>query len=274
MFRIFRSKKPHDTSPSYLERKEPENWSTSSYDRPFEGDPASIQKYIVCSTPRSGSWLLCRQLFRAGLGVPHEYFNHLFIDPFSERYGITAEEDYLPTLLARRTTANGIWGGKLHWNQYKDLSASLRIELFRGARTIYIKRGNVLDQAVSLYISQQTRVWVGDLTDDDLVNLPANFYEDSVDTIQQNIKKLHYGNLQWQHFFFLNQIKPFFVLFEHLVREQTQVVSQVCQHIGVGLEDIDLPEPEPKPQSTRADTVKQKLKARYIESYPDDLLKL
>ena len=38
----------------------------------FTGEPLKI---FICSTPRSGSYMLCRYMINAGLGVPHEYFN-------------------------------------------------------------------------------------------------------------------------------------------------------------------------------------------------------
>src|SRR6201996_8890042 len=42
----------------------------------FFGEPAKV---FICSTPRSGSYLLCRYMINAGLGVPHEYFNPIII---------------------------------------------------------------------------------------------------------------------------------------------------------------------------------------------------
>lgn len=45
------------------------------------------RKVFICSTPRSGSYLLCRFMINAGLGVPHEYFNPIVIRQMAPRLG-------------------------------------------------------------------------------------------------------------------------------------------------------------------------------------------
>ena len=43
--------------------------SSDILDQPvFSGEP---KKIFICSTPRTGSYLLCRYMINAGLGVPH-----------------------------------------------------------------------------------------------------------------------------------------------------------------------------------------------------------
>ena len=42
----------------------------------FKDEPIKI---LICSTPRSGSYMLCRYMINAGLGVPHEYFNPIIM---------------------------------------------------------------------------------------------------------------------------------------------------------------------------------------------------
>src|SRR5215469_8371379 len=53
----------------------------------FNGKPAKI---FICSTPRSGSYMLCRYMINAGLGVPHEYFNPVIIRQLAPRLGLGA----------------------------------------------------------------------------------------------------------------------------------------------------------------------------------------
>ena len=46
---------------------------TEAFD--FVGSPPPSRFYVACSTPRSGSTLLTRLLWRSGrMGAPHEYF--------------------------------------------------------------------------------------------------------------------------------------------------------------------------------------------------------
>jgi LPS sulfotransferase NodH len=46
------------------------------------------KKILICSTPRSGSYLLCRQMINAGLGIPHEYFNPIVMRQMAPRLGL------------------------------------------------------------------------------------------------------------------------------------------------------------------------------------------
>src|SRR5205814_3422969 len=54
----------------------------------FSGEPCKI---FICSTPRSGSYMLCRYMINAGLGVPHEYFNPVIIRDIAPRLGLQKE---------------------------------------------------------------------------------------------------------------------------------------------------------------------------------------
>src|SRR2546423_9882733 len=51
----------------------------------FNGTPSKI---FICSTPRSGSYMLCRFMINAGLGVPHEYFNPVIMRQIAPRLGL------------------------------------------------------------------------------------------------------------------------------------------------------------------------------------------
>src|SRR5450755_1708606 len=86
-------------------------------------DPLSCpvrNKVFICSTQRTGSFLLCRAMIHRGIGVPHEYFNHLHVGIIGPRFGVSALHDghlesdslarraYITALMDRRT-ANGIF---------------------------------------------------------------------------------------------------------------------------------------------------------------------
>ena len=43
-------------------------------------------RYLILSTPRSGSYWLCRQLWHAGLGLPFEYLNSFHMRRFTKRW--------------------------------------------------------------------------------------------------------------------------------------------------------------------------------------------
>src|SRR3712207_1032098 len=110
--------------------------------------------YLVCTTPRSGSTLLCEALARTGIaGRPAEYFEALrgtdtprkprqyFDDvapdleallpltdqePAPELARASTYAEYLDWVRATGTTGNGVFGAKLMWGHVHDLAGRLR----------------------------------------------------------------------------------------------------------------------------------------------------
>ncbi len=123
------------------------------------------RSYLVCSTPRSGSTLVCQALAQSGVaGRPEEYFEALrhsgrprrpeeyftgttdvsILDHLKERgvgdeppqrsplWSRTAYDRYLEWAFAAGTTDNGVFGAKLMWGYLGDFVSLLRnIPAFR-----------------------------------------------------------------------------------------------------------------------------------------------
>ncbi len=117
------------------------------------------RSYLVCSTPRSGSTLVCQALAQSGVaGRPEEYFEALrhsgrprrpeeyftgvtdtsILDHLTERvvgddppqrsplWSRTAYDRYLEWVFAAGTTDNGVFGAKLMWGYLGDFVSLLR----------------------------------------------------------------------------------------------------------------------------------------------------
>lgn len=80
--------------------------------------------YLICTTPRSGSWLLADALDQTGLaGHPQEYFmSHVAFDPSWGVPNRSNLEDYLAYVRKTGTTDNGVCGIKIHWSQLRHLA--------------------------------------------------------------------------------------------------------------------------------------------------------
>src|SRR5262245_28053120 len=80
--------------------------------------------YFICTTPRTGSSLLCEALeFTRIAGVPREYFEAVYEKDWCARLGITSDHEYLEKLATAGMTANGVFGAKVHWHQLRHLLA-------------------------------------------------------------------------------------------------------------------------------------------------------
>ncbi|MGH7198806.1 MAG: Stf0 family sulfotransferase, partial [Candidatus Omnitrophota bacterium] len=131
--------------------------------------------YIVCSTARTGSTLLCLGLQRTGVcGIPEEYFNPSTAFKIQDKsLGLAAYGAYLDEVLVKGATPNGVFGLKIHWanwlgflarikrmDRYKGTAISVILnKIFPGVRYLYIRRRDIVRQAVSLEKAFQTNVW-------------------------------------------------------------------------------------------------------------------
>ena len=190
--------------------------------RPARPETPPERSYIVCSTPRSGSGLLCRALAGAGVaGSPLEYFNPLHRGRLVERWGCGPSlGGYVRALYALRTTPDGVFGAKLHWDQFValraealglpgsepgyELSAGFLERLLPGAVYVRIIRRDVNRQAVSLWFALHTGTWSvaasgGDDDGGERARVPYSF-----DGIERCRRLIENAELHWDRFLRFN----------------------------------------------------------------------
>ena len=130
--------------------------------------------YLVCATPRSGSNLLCGLLKRTGVaGRPEEYFGRGHEPCWAGRWGASGRVEYVHGAIREGTGANGVFGAKVLWPHMPNLLAKLEAvhgredvaeralleRTFPGLRFVWIRREDVVAQAVSYAKAMQTDQW-------------------------------------------------------------------------------------------------------------------
>ena len=132
---------------------------TDRYDFPdFAGAP---RLYVIATTPRSGSHFLGHALWESGrFGAPLEYLHRKNFQRWQERSGAERPRDVFDWLARRRTSASGWFGLKLMWRQYETWEEDGRLPFLPPVeRVIHLYRRDLLGQAISFRIAQQTGVW-------------------------------------------------------------------------------------------------------------------
>ena len=143
---------------------------------------SDFQSYFICTSPRSGSTLLCHLLRDTKMaGNPHSHFHKPSLDAWCSYYGLNHagfidDRACLRAILsAAQTLGRGdgdIFGLRLQQDSFDFFLAQLaklhadalsdaeRIEATFG-RTLYIHltRQTTLDQAISLEMALQTGLW-------------------------------------------------------------------------------------------------------------------
>ena len=136
-------------------------YSHTKHQHEFFDSPPTCKSYVVFSTPRCGSSLLCEALCNTGLaGAPTEYFDENTRLEFCRQWQVESWDDYLATLLKKKTGPQGVFGFKAHFHQYEIAFGVEQLPpLFPGLRFICLTRQDKVRQAISYSKAIQTNQW-------------------------------------------------------------------------------------------------------------------
>jgi trehalose 2-sulfotransferase len=224
--------------------------------------------YLVLASQRSGSTLLVESLRATGVaGEPQEFFQYLpttsqspqprewfadvddesifrLLDPLDVGKPDLAPpeiwRDYIRTV---GRTPNGVWGGKLMWNQTPlllqradglpdrsgtGLLSAIRDVVGSDPVLVYVYRPDVVSQAVSFWRAVQTRVWRG--RPDPVRDARAEYHAGAIAHVITMLKAQEVG---WRNWFAEEDVKPIEVPYPVLWRNLTEIVGTVLDALGL-----------------------------------------
>jgi len=214
---------------------------------------APTATYLICTNPRSGSWLLSDGLASTGVaGNPREWFNVMEEQNYRARWRMTHSTNlnypgYLRLARAASTTPNGISSAKLHYYQLADFrrrleaggfrhptDGRLMARVFPQARYLWLRRRDKARQAISLVIAASTDEWWS-IEDVEPQNSNAAVAEPVFDpqVIARTEAALLRGEAKWLSHFQKNGITPFEIVYEDLVSDYAGTIRSVLRWIGV-----------------------------------------
>ncbi|KXP03695.1 trehalose 2-sulfotransferase [Tsukamurella pseudospumae] len=241
----------------------------------------SPDDYLVCASQRSGSTLLVESLAATGVaGRPQEFFQYYpssslspqprewfagvddaslldLLDPIDPgTVDPRGPAQWRADVLREGRTPNGVWGGKLMWNQTPVLvtrtrtaSGSVRTairSLFDGADPLYVHvhRPDVVAQAVSMWRAVQTRVWRDDPDHDRERDERAVYRADGIAHLAGILRE---QERSWRAWFAFEGITPLEIDFHELTADPQKTTARMLDALG---QDPQLAPPPPlKPQS-------------------------
>jgi LPS sulfotransferase NodH/glycosyltransferase involved in cell wall biosynthesis len=188
------------------------------------------KSYLICSVPRSGSTLLCRGLWDSGFaGAPKEYFHHKHMQDFYARWDPKTTLEYIRFLKQYRTSPNGIFGFKAHFDQFDKIRNEFDVNTaLPGLKYIFVLRADHLRQAISLSKAMQTKQRS---SDDSVERDPVYDYQDILQKKEWIIKQEE----QWRSFFSQSNVQPFEVVYEKFVNEYEKTIRDVFDFIEINL---------------------------------------
>jgi trehalose 2-sulfotransferase len=227
----------------------------------------SATSYLVLATQRSGSTLLVESLRATGCaGEPQEFFQYLpstGMAPQPRQWFADAEDESILRLLdplvpgtpdpatpeawrehirSSGRTPNGIWGGKLMWNQTPllleraaklpdrsgdTLGAAIRDVIGSEPVYVHVYRPDVVSQAVSFWRAVQTRVWRG--RPDPERDSRAAYHAGAIAHIVRNLRG---QETSWRAWFDEEAIEPIDISYPVLWRNLTSIVADILIALG------------------------------------------
>ena len=257
-------------------------------------DEVIVNKFLaIASVERTGSTLLCSILRGTKMaGTPIEYLNIQTNNfaRFRDTHGVprlkphlrgvgllrtalgrrfpwrdiswferSSWHEYLRAIARVNTTPNGVFGMKMHWNQYQRHMLSQGLDVhFWGAPVgwVRITRRDEIRQAISFVRAAQTESWNSNM---DAKREPH--YD--AEAIRAALDRIEHENACWTTYFERIKVIPLHITFEELTDDTTNTIRRVMERIGVTIEDV--PATRTRPQS---DGINSEWARRFVEEHP------
>ncbi len=218
---------------------------------------ANYQSYVICTTPRSGSTLLCKLLAATGVaGKPDSYFHTPSLADWLQKFDLTPD-DTTPAreILAavfeaarlRGTAGTDVFGLRLQRKSFDFLFSQIDLlhpglsshgarfqAVFGKTLFIHLSRRNKLEQAVSFVRASQTGLWhrAPDGSELERLSPPQEPHYDA-DAITHHLAELTALDKAWQDWFAGEAIAPLRVNYDALSRDPEKTAARVLERLGL-----------------------------------------
>lgn len=219
--------------------------------------PVPRVSYIIASTMRTGSYLLCEGLEATGhAGHPREIFCPERRGMYAGEWQLPADvafDDFLRAARANGTTPNGVFGAKIHRHHLEPLaheagtagepSDALRL-LFPGAKYVQLRRRDRRGQAISWYRAQASNEWwrIRGVDQPERTGRDPEFHAPEIRRMELALDRQQRA---WDHFFADRGIESIVMDYETLRENYREEVGRVLALVG---EDPKLAHDLPAPR--------------------------
>lgn len=203
-----------------------EDQFSEKHDFPVIDKPSQI--LVIASTARCGSHMLGHALYKTNsFGFPLEYANRGNLPRWRQRFGTDRFADLMSLIQQHRTSENGVFSIKVHYNHLQQFGGFVNFKsMFPNAKYILLSRHDVLQQAVSLAIANQTGVWIAG--QQPVNNLPVYDAEQITDCLRETIQY----NASWRYMLAASGVDYLEMDFSQLKQNLTKSILKIAEFVG------------------------------------------
>jgi len=231
------------------------------------------ESYLICTTHRSGSNLLSQMLTDSKVaGKPGEYFSNTLQARFTQSLLLPANLtpiEFFRGAMHRTTGASGLFGAKImpRHLQYalqvirpafrlsaQETDLAVLSALLPKPRFVWLRRKDVLRQAISLARAKQTKAWHARKT-------PAKPPVFDFVQIDRCVSQIEQANGFWGQWFHAQGISACQITYEEMVEDYQKAVRAVLSFVGQPI-PADVPLPR---RSRQADSLTEEWADRYAQ---------
>lgn len=221
---------------------------------------AHFKSYVICTSPRSGSTLLCKMLGNTGIaGVPGSHFHEPSLSKWLSDYGLdpdnySTQQETLQAIFAsaveRGKGETDVFGLRLQRHSFGFFMRQLAVLLpettlekerlssaFGTTLFIHLTRENKLDQAISYVKATQTGLWhaAPDGTELERLSEPKE-PSYNAQAISKTLSDFVVMDSDWKTWFDTQQIEPLKITYEDLSHDPQATLARVLERLGLGFE--------------------------------------
>jgi trehalose 2-sulfotransferase len=240
---------------------------------------SSAVTYIIASTMRTGSYLLCEGLDATGVaGHPREIFCPERRSDYTGPWGLpvdVAMEEFLRMAMKQGATENGVFGTKIHAHHIEPLAKELgetrepwRVfpRIFPTAKYIHLRRRDRRAQAISWYRARVTNQWwlIPGVEDWDLTGKEPEFNAAEIRRLEIELGK---QQRLWDDFFSAQSVDVLLCDYETLAANYRGEIARALKFLG---QDPTLVKNVPEPRMTKqGDAISDEWHQRMDAEFPE-----
>lgn len=218
---------------------------------------ARYASYVICTSPRSGSTLLCSLLKATGIaGNPASWFHEPSVTEWQGDFGIASqqsasERDVLQSVfraaIERGSRGTGVFGLRLQRHSFDFFQRQLALlqpkpesfvarfeRVFGKTLFVHLTRPDKVEQAVSYLKAEQTGLWHVAADGSELERI-APHRDPSYDAqeIRAAFEMMTAYDRDWQEFFLREAMDPIRISYDALAASPATTVRDVLDRLGL-----------------------------------------